>query len=137
MKRAQEMAERMAKPWERIVATFYAMRVALGNTLIPILTPMMNRVADVGAKFARWLEMFPNIARWLGYITLGVLSFGLAGAATNIVMGIFGFTMVGLSAIAKVLGGAWKALLWTLNLLRPSLLTTRIGLAALWISQSC
>ncbi|HBO0722660.1 TPA: phage tail tape measure protein [Enterobacter asburiae] len=135
MKRAQEMAERMAKPWERIVATFYAMRVALGNTLIPILTPMMNRVADVGAKFARWLEMFPNIARWLGYITLGVLSFGLAGAATNIVMGIFGFTMVGLSAIAKVLGGAWKALLWTLNLLRPSLLTTRIGLAALWIQS--
>ena len=135
MKRAQEMAERMAKPWERIVATFYAMRVALGNTLIPILTPMMNRVADVGAKFARWLEMFPNIARWLGYITLGVLSFGLAGAATNIVMGIFGFTMVGLSAIAKVLGGAWKALLWTLNMLRPSLLTTRIGLAALWIQS--
>lgn len=135
MKRAQEMAERMAKPWERIVATFYAMRVALGNTLIPILTPMMNRVAAVGATFARWLEMFPNIARWLGYITLGVLSFGLAGAATNIVMGIFGFTMVGLSAIAKVLGGAWKALLWTLNMLRPSLLTTRIGLAALWIQS--
>ncbi len=52
---------------------------------------MMNRVADVGAKFARWL----------GYITLGVLSFGLAGAATNIVMSIFGFTMVGLNAIAK------------------------------------
>ncbi|ENR8889584.1 phage tail tape measure protein [Citrobacter koseri] len=135
MKRAQEMAERMAKPWERIKATFFAMRVALGNTLIPILTPMMNRVADVGAKFARWLEMFPNIARWLGYITLGVLSFGLAGAATNIVMGVFGFTMVGLAAIAKVLGGAWKALLWTLNLLRPSLLTTRIGLAALWVQS--
>ncbi|EGN4344522.1 TPA: phage tail tape measure protein [Escherichia coli] len=133
MKRAQEMAEKMAAPWERIKATFFAMRVALGNTLIPILTPLMNRVADVGAKFARWLEMFPNIARWLGYITLGVLSFGLAGAATNIVMGVFGFTMTGLAVIAKALGGAWKILLWTLNLLRPSLLTTRIGLAALWI----
>lgn len=135
MKRAEEMAASMAKPWERIVATFYAMRVALGNTLIPILTPLMNRVADVGAKFARWLEMFPNIARWLGYITLGVLSFGLAGAATNIVMGIFGFTMMGLTAIARVLGGAWKALLWTFNMLRPSLLTTRIGLAALWVQS--
>lgn len=135
MKRAQEMAARMAEPWERIKATFFAIRVAIGNTLIPILSPLMNRIADVGTKFARWLDMFPNIARWLGYITLGVLSFGLAGAAVNIVMGIFGFTMMGLAAIAKVLGGAWKLLLWTLNLLRPSLLTTRIGLAALWIQS--
>ncbi|ECF7022607.1 phage tail tape measure protein [Salmonella enterica subsp. enterica] len=135
MKRAQEMAERMAEPWERIKATFFAIRVAIGNTLIPILSPLMNRIADVGTKFARWLDMFPNIARWLGYITLGVLSFGLAGAAVNIVMGVFGFTMMGLAAIAKVLGGAWKLLLWTLNLLRPSLLTTRIGLAALWIQS--
>ncbi|EBY1739264.1 phage tail tape measure protein [Salmonella enterica subsp. enterica serovar Manhattan] len=135
MKRAQEMAERMAEPWERIKATFFAIRVAIGNTLIPILSPLMNRIADVGTKFARWLDMFPNIARWLGYITLGVLSFVLAGAAVNIVMGVFGFTMTGLAAIAKVLGGAWKLLLWTLNLLRPSLLTTRIGLAALWIQS--
>lgn len=135
MKRAQEMAERMAEPWERIKATFFAIRVAIGNTLIPVLSPLMNRIADVGTKFARWLDMFPNIARWLGYITLGVLSFGLAGAAVNIVMGVFGFTMTGLAAIAKVLGGAWKLLLWTLNLLRPSLLTTRIGLAALWIQS--
>lgn len=135
MKRVQEMAARMAEPWERIKATFFAIRVAIGNRLIPILSPLMNRIADVGTKFARWLDMFPNIARWLGYITLGVLSFGLAGAAVNIVMGVFGFTMMGLAAIAKVLGGAWKLLLWTLNLLRPSLLTTRIGLAALWIQS--
>ncbi|EGH5315635.1 phage tail tape measure protein [Salmonella enterica] len=135
MKRAQEMAARMAEPWERIKATFFAIRVAIGNTLIPVLSPLMNRIADVGIKFARWLDMFPNIARWLGYITLGVLSFGLAGAAVNIVMGVFGFTMTGLAAIAKVLGGAWKLLLWTLNMLRPSLLTTRIGLAALWIQS--
>ncbi len=135
MKRAQEMAERMAAPWERIKATFYAMRVAIGNTLIPILSPLMIKIAAVGAKFARWLDMFPNIARWLGYITLAVLSFGLAGAATNIVMGVFGFTMMGLAGIAKVLGGAWKALLWTFNMLRPSLLATRIGLAALWVQS--
>lgn len=135
MKRAQEMADRMAKPWERIVATFYAIRVVLGNTLMPILTPLMNKVAAVGAKFARWLEMFPNIARWIGYITLAVLSFGLAGAATNIIMGVFGFTMLGLKGIAVLLGGAWKALTWTLNLLRPSLLATRIGLAGLWIQS--
>ncbi|MBH2951953.1 phage tail tape measure protein [Serratia marcescens] len=135
MKRAQEMAEKMAKPWERITATWYAMRAAIGNTLLPVITPLITRVADVGATFARWLEMFPNIARWLGYITLGVLSLGLAGAATNIIMGVFGFVMVGLKGIIFVLGGALKALVWTFNLLRPSLLATRIGLAALWVQS--
>ncbi|MCV5062896.1 phage tail tape measure protein, partial [Escherichia coli] len=55
MKRAQEVAERMAEPWERIKATFFAIRVAIGNTLFPILSPLMNRIADVGTKFARWL----------------------------------------------------------------------------------
>lgn len=133
MKRAQEMADRLVDPWDRLTQIWKNMRIAIGNTLLPSLNPLINKVADVGAKFARWLEMFPNIARWLGYITLGVLSFGLAGAATNIIMGVFGFTMTGLAVIAKTLGGAWKILLWTLNLLRPSLLTTRIGLAALWI----
>lgn len=135
MKRAQEMAEKMVDPWERLTQVWKNIRAAIGNTLIPILSPLMNKIAAVGTKFARWLDMFPNIARWLGYITLAVLSFGLAGAATNIVMGVFGFTMMGLTGIAKVLGGAWKALLWTLNMLRPSLLTTRIGLAALWVQS--
>ncbi|MDR3432555.1 MAG: phage tail tape measure protein [Rouxiella aceris] len=135
MKRAEEMAAKMAKPWERITAAFFAIRVAIGNTLLPIMTPLINRVADVGAKFARWLDMFPNIARWLGYITLAVLSFGLVGAGANIVMGVFGFTMLGLTGITKVLVTAWKMLTFTLNLLRPSLLMTRIGLAGLWIQS--
>jgi hypothetical protein len=66
MRRAQEMAERMAKPWERIVATFYAMRVALGNTLIPILTPLMNRVADVGRSLPAGWKCSPILpAGWV------------------------------------------------------------------------
>lgn len=135
MKRAQEMAERMVEPWDRLTQIWKNMRIAIGDTLLPVLNPLINRAADAGAKFARWLEMFPNIARWLGYITLGVLSFGLAGAATNIIMGVFGFTMMGLKGIAAVVVGGWNALIWTLNILRPSLLLTRIGLAGLWVQS--
>ncbi|MFU9138303.1 phage tail tape measure protein [Erwinia tasmaniensis] len=135
MKRAREMAEKMVNPWERLTQIWKNMRIAIGNTLMPVLNPLINRVANIGAKFARWLDMFPNIARWLGYITLAVLSFGLVGAGANIVMGVFGFTMMGLSGIAKVLVTAWKMLTFTLNLLRPPLLMTRIGLAGLWIQS--
>lgn len=135
MKRAQEMASRMVDPWERLTAVWYSIRVAIGNTLMPVISPLINRVSDAGATFARWLELFPNIARWTGYVTVGVLSFGAAGAATNIVMGVLSFTMVGLKGIAAALVGSWKGLLWVLNLLRPSLITTRIGLAGLWIQS--
>lgn len=135
MKRAQEMAQKMAEPWQRITATWYAMRVAIGNTLLPVITPLINRVADAGAQFARWLEMFPNIARWLGYITLGLLSFGLLGAAANIVMGVFGFVVLGLKGALVMLGGALNALIWIFTILQPSLLGTRIGLAGLWIQS--
>ncbi|WP_338511380.1 phage tail tape measure protein [Erwinia aphidicola] len=135
MKRAQEMAERMADPWERLTAVWYSMRVAIGNTLLPVITPLINRLTAAGETFARWLEMFPNIARWIGYITVGVLSLGAAGAVANILMGVFGFTMMGLRGITAVLIGSFKGLLWVFNLLRPSLLATRIGLAGLWIQS--
>src|SRR5471032_886651 len=125
----------MVDPWERMTQVWRNIRMGIGETLLPVLNPLINRVADASAMFARWMKMFPNIARWLGYITLGILSFGLAGAAANIIMGVFGFTMLGLKGIAVLLGGAWKALTWTLNLLRPSLLATRIGLAGLWIQS--
>ncbi|MCT2387299.1 phage tail tape measure protein [Erwinia pyrifoliae] len=133
MKRAQEMAERMAEPWSRVKAVWNAMYVAIGNQLLPVITPFSDRITAVGTNLVRWLEIFPNIARWVGYITLGILSFGAAGAAVNIMMGVFGFTVMGLKAIMFGLLVPFKGLLWVLNLLRPSLLMTRIGLAGLWI----
>ncbi|MHC9057798.1 phage tail tape measure protein [Pantoea sp. y20] len=135
MKQAQEMAERMADPWERLTALWYSMRVAIGNTLLPVINPLIDCLTEGGKTLTRWLDMFPNIARWVGYVTLGILSLGAAGALANIAMGVFGFTMMGLKGITAVLTGGFKALLWTFNLLRPSLLATRIGLAGLWIQS--
>ncbi|HDQ0679235.1 TPA: phage tail tape measure protein, partial [Escherichia coli] len=101
MKRATEMAEAMTDPWDRLVASFYNIRAAIGNALYPILAPLAGRFADIGATFVRWLNMFPNIARWLGYITLTMLALGAAGAVTNIVLGVFSFIMEGHKAIIK------------------------------------
>ncbi|CDL87201.1 phage tail tape measure protein [Xenorhabdus cabanillasii] len=96
MKRTQEMAERMANPWERLEAIWQNIRIAIGSTLLPVIKPLVNQMADASQTLVRWLKLFPNIARWIGYIALGILSFAAAGALANIVMGVSRFIWLGL-----------------------------------------
>ncbi|WP_227729402.1 phage tail tape measure protein [Yersinia proxima] len=103
MKRAGEMAKKMADPWERLMAIWTGMRVILGLTLLPVLYPIMNRVSAIGEKFARWMQLFPNIARLIGYAMLALLSFAAVGATVNILLGVSKFLMMGWIVILKSL----------------------------------
>ncbi|ATX97007.1 phage tail tape measure protein [Citrobacter freundii] len=141
LKRTQEMAQKMVKPWDRFVAILKAIQTVIGLTLIPVLYPVLNRLADMGQTFARWMQLFPNIARVVGYAAMALLSFAAVGAVANIVMGVSRFIMMGLrgiwvalTAITKVytaavwLGNiaviAWNA---TLKFLRGTLLAVRMA----------
>ncbi|MDC9820912.1 phage tail tape measure protein [Pectobacterium polonicum] len=141
MKRATDMAEKMANPWDRLVAVWYAMRAAMGATLLPVLYPLINKLADAGQTLVRWQTLFPNITRVIGYAVLAVLSFAAAGAVANIVMGVSAFVMMGLrglwaalTAVMKIhVGVIWlynKAVLaWaaTMRVLRGVLLAVRMA----------
>lgn len=141
LKRTQEMAAKMVKPWDRFVAILKAVQTVIGLTLIPVLYPLLNRLADMGATFAKWMQMFPNIARVIGYATLAVLSLAGAGALANIVTGASLFIMTGLrgifaavTALAKVhvvalwlVRGAYAAFAAGLATLRGVLLAVRIA----------
>ncbi|WP_409311540.1 phage tail tape measure protein [Pectobacterium sp. B1J-3] len=118
MKRATEMAEKMTNPWDRLVAVWYAMRAAMGATLLPVLYPLINKLADAGQTLVRWQTLFPNITRVIGYAVLAVLSLAAAGAVANIVMGVSSFIMIGLQGIWKVLTTLMKihvAAIWLYN----------------------
>ncbi|BBV41686.1 phage tail tape measure protein [Citrobacter portucalensis] len=117
LKRTQEMAAKMVKPWDRFVAILNAAQTVIGLTLLPVLYPLLNKLADMGATFVKWMQMFPNIARVVGYVTLAVLSMAAAGALANIVMGVSFFVMTGLR-------GIWVALTSV----------TKIYTAAVWLS---
>lgn len=108
MKRATEMAEKMTRPWDRLTAIWFAMRAAIGSTLLPVLYPLVNKIADGGEQLMRWMRLFPNIARVIGYATVALLSFAAVGAIANIVMGVHGFVMMGvtrlLAPMARLLG---------------------------------
>ena len=117
LRRTQEMAQKQVKPWERFIAILTAIKTTIGLTLIPVLYPVLNRLADMGATFAKWMQMFPNIARVVGYVVLALLSLAGAGALANIAMGISFFVMTGLR-------GIWVALTSV----------TKLYTAAVWLS---
>ncbi|MDY4350740.1 phage tail tape measure protein [Pectobacterium brasiliense] len=141
MKRATDMAEKMANPWDRLVAVWYAMRAAMGATLLPVLYPLINKLADAGQTLVRWQTLFPNITRVIGYAVLALLSLAAAGAIANIVMGVSTFIWIGLKGLWKGLttimkihvGVIWlynKAVLaWsaTMRILRGVLLAVRMA----------
>ncbi|MTC14054.1 phage tail tape measure protein [Providencia alcalifaciens] len=128
MKRTTEQAAKLANPWERLMSIWQSIRIAIGMTLLPVLTPLVNKMAEGGQTLVRWLTLFPNIARWVGYITLGILGFAAAGAAANIVMGIGKFIMSGFSIIVGLFNGVLKIGAATVWLYRSAILAWNIAL---------
>lgn len=131
LKRTQEMAEKMTRPWDRLMSVWTAIRMAVGLTLLPVLYPLINTLADGGQQFAKWMEMFPNIARAVGYAALAVLSFAAVGATANIVMGVSQFVMTGVRGLWLALTSVTKIYTATLWLARMAVLAWNATLGAL------
>ncbi|ELY3760636.1 phage tail tape measure protein [Cronobacter universalis] len=141
LKRTQEMATKMVKPWDRFVQILKAIQTVIGLTLVPVLYPLLNRLADMGQTFARWMQIFPNIARVVGYAALAILGFAAAGASANIILGLSSFILTGLKALWYAItlpvrlftGAVWLArgaiVAWNamLGVLRGVLLAVRIA----------
>ncbi|EAP1365809.1 phage tail tape measure protein [Salmonella enterica] len=141
LKRTQEMASKLVKPWDRFVQILKAIQTVIGLTLIPVLYPVLNRLADMGQTFARWMLLFPNIARVIGYAAMALLGFAAVGAVANIVMGASKFIMAGLRGIWVAMTAvtkAYTAMVWlaqiaviawnaTLKFLRGALLAVRMA----------
>ncbi|ECL7338125.1 phage tail tape measure protein [Salmonella enterica subsp. enterica] len=141
LKRTQEMASKLVKPWDRFVQILKAIQAVIGLTLIPVLYPVLNRLADMGQTFARWMQLFPNIARVIGYAAMALLGFAAVGAVANIVMGASKFIMAGLRGIWVAMTAvtkAYTAMVWlaqiaviawnaTLKFLRGALLAVRMA----------
>ncbi|EBQ7722965.1 phage tail tape measure protein [Salmonella enterica] len=141
LKRTQEMASKLVKPWDRFVQILKAIQPVIGLTLIPVLYPVLNRLADMGQTFARWMQLFPNIARVIGYAAMALLGVAAVGAVANIVMGASKFIMAGLRGIWVAMTAvtkAYTAMVWlaqiaviawnaTLKFLRGALLAVRMA----------
>ncbi|WP_085841458.1 phage tail tape measure protein [Enterobacter asburiae] len=115
---AKTMAEKVADTWDKLDQSGNRIKNAFGGALLPVFDPVINKVTELASGFARWLEMFPNITRWLGYLVIGIATLTAITALFAIVSGV--------KTLASVLG-LGKAF----AILNLRLLPTRIGLLAL------
>lgn len=105
LKRTQEAAAKLVKPMDRFMAIIRAVQIAIGLTLVPALNPLLDWAARIGQTFARWMSLFPNIARVVGWVSIAVLGFAAVGAILNIVMGLSAFILTGWGAALKLVSG--------------------------------
>jgi TP901 family phage tail tape measure protein len=103
---AEKMAQAMVDPWQQFGAAVQALRIAFGQALIPMLTPLMEKLVAIASTLTRWTQMFPNITRVIGITTLVVFGLIAAMSAMTLVVGMS--KMVWLSMVT-----IWKVLTWT------------------------
>jgi len=71
---AEKMAKAMVDPWQQFGAAVEGLRIAFGQALIPILTPLMAKLSSIAGTMTRWTQMFPNITRVIGIVSLTILA---------------------------------------------------------------
>ncbi|KAB7698802.1 phage tail tape measure protein [Plesiomonas shigelloides] len=108
MSTAHDMAMKQVDGYQRLTQSIINVKMAIGQALNPALEPLANKMADVAGEVSAWLTKFPNIARWLGYMTIGITSFTSAASGLLVLRGMG--RLLGLGAIGNEIG-VFKTLL--------------------------
>ncbi|TCV69014.1 phage tail tape measure protein [Pseudomonas fluorescens] len=102
LENAENMARAMVDPWQQWASLVEVMRVVFGQVLIPVLTPFMNRMVEIGKTLVRWSQLFPNITRVIGITALTIMSIVAAMSLLTVVVGVSRMTWLGLVSVWKV-----------------------------------
>jgi TP901 family phage tail tape measure protein len=106
LENAEKMAKAMVDPWQQFGAAVQALRIAFGQALIPLLTPLMDKLVGIAGTLTRWTQLFPNITRMIGITTLVI--FGIIAGMSLLTMAVGMSKMVWLGMLT-----VWKLLNWT------------------------
>ncbi len=106
LENAENMAKAMVDPWQQFGAAVEALRVAFGQALIPILTPLMNKLVAIGSTLVRWTQIFPNITRVIGITSLVILAIIASMSLLTLVVGMSKMVWLGMVTV-------WNLLNWT------------------------
>lgn len=115
LEQAERMAKAMVDPWQQFGAAVQALRIAFGQALIPMLSPLMARLTGIAQTLLRWIELFPNLTRVIGTGVLIVLGLTAGLAALTFTISLAKMAWLGLSTVWSVAtAAAWlfNAALW-------------------------
>ncbi|PMU10435.1 MULTISPECIES: phage tail tape measure protein [unclassified Pseudomonas] len=103
LEKAEQMAQAMVDPWQQWASLVEVMRVVFGQVLIPVLSPFMNKMVEIGKTLVRWSQLFPNITRVIGITALTIMTIIGAMSLLTLTVGIAKMTWLGLLTVWKVL----------------------------------
>ncbi|MEH6649986.1 MAG: phage tail tape measure protein [Motiliproteus sp.] len=117
MEKAQLMAKSMADPFEQMGAAVTAVKIGLGQVLLPAITPVIQAMTEGGATVTRWTHLFPNLTKVVGFAALGIMGVVAAFSMFAIVGGMAQLAAVGMTPAVWLLSASWgffkTALLWS------------------------
>ena len=103
LENAKSMAKDMVDPWQQFAAAVQALRIAFGQSLMPILEPLMARLTGVATTLTRWSQLFPNITRVISIAVLVVFGIIAALSLLTLTVGMSKMVWLGLVTVWKVL----------------------------------
>ena len=99
MQNAAEMAKQMVDPWDQFKAVTEGLRISFGTLLLPTINDLLTRLTSGLQVVMGWTQAFPNITRWVGYLTLGILALGAAVGLGSMIVGLAKIAWAGFLAI--------------------------------------
>ena len=130
MQKAEEMAMAMTDQSERLSASWFVIRAALGSAILPAFNDFVGKIADMGTGVVAFTEEFPTLTRWIGYGAVALLGLVAAGGLFTLMMGAGNMAMVAWGVGAMVWAGINTALASGITFLTGAMLALNIVMYA-------
>jgi len=104
MDKAMKMADSMVDPFQRWRQGVHAVRIGLGQALLPVLLPAVESMAEGAGAIYNWTQEYPNLTRWVGYTVVGIAGLTGAVAAFAVMGGIARMTTLGYGSATRFAG---------------------------------
>ena len=134
MTKAAEAAEAMTDPWQQLASGVNAVRIAMGQALLPAIEPVIQWFADMAKEVLFLIELFPNITKVIGITALTILGLASGMALLTIAVGLGKAAWAGWLMVMQVASAVTKvftAIQWLLN---AAFTASPIGLIVLGIT---
>jgi len=100
MEKAQKMAKDMVDPFQRWNQGINAVKIGLGQALLPILYPLSEKLAEGAGWIHNWTQRSPMLTKVIGFTVIGVTAlvagfsiFAIVCGMASMTAGAFGVVM--------------------------------------------
>ncbi|MDC0611891.1 phage tail tape measure protein [Vibrio sp.] len=129
MSKAEQMAAAMTDQWERLEASWFAIRAAAFGAILPAINAVVGSIADGMTWLTEMTDQFPLLTQVMSGLVIVAVSLGGVVASLSLVMGMARMMSAGWSVTLTILKGVLTAVkVVTLGLTKGFL---KLGLALL------